>query len=89
MSYYNRFPNRTLCEVFDEMRKCIETLNFGNLKGLVEEGQMMGNRMEAALDDKRDYRESKNQLVKDIEEIEREDKKKRMIEILKKYQEEV
>lgn len=47
-------PNRYLCDVLDEMRKCNETRNYSYLIGLIEEAQMLGNRMEAALEDKRD-----------------------------------
>lgn len=43
---------RTLCEVLEEMRKCIKTLNFSYLLGLIEEAQVLGNRMEAGLGDK-------------------------------------
>lgn len=47
-------PNRYLCDVLDEMRKCNETRNYSYLLGLIEEAQMLGNRMEAALEDRRD-----------------------------------
>lgn len=47
-------PNRFLCDVLDEMRKCHETRNFSYMLGLIEEAQVLGNRMEAALDDKKD-----------------------------------
>lgn len=47
-------PNRTLCGVLEEMRKCYETRNFSGIMGLVEEAQMMANRMEASLYDKHD-----------------------------------
>lgn len=47
-------PNRFLCDVLDEMRKCSETRNFSYLPGLVEEAQVLANRMEAALDDQKD-----------------------------------
>ena len=46
--------NRYLCSILDEMRTTIKTLNFGMLLGLIEEVQTAGNRMEAALEDKRD-----------------------------------
>ena len=46
--------NRYLCSILDEMRTTIKTLNFGMLLGLIEEVQTTGNRMEAALEDKRD-----------------------------------
>ena len=45
------YLNRTLCDVFEEMRKCSETRNFSYLPGLIEEAQHMANRMEAALQD--------------------------------------
>ena len=43
-------PYRTLCDVLDEMRSTYKTRNFASLLGLIEEAQMMGNRMEAKLD---------------------------------------
>ena len=46
--------NRYLCNVLAEMRKCMETRNFSYLPGLIEEVQVMGNRMDAAIEDKRD-----------------------------------
>ena len=49
-------PNRTLCDVFEEMRKCHETYNFAPMLGLIEEAQSMANRMEAALFEQEDYR---------------------------------
>lgn len=48
-------PNRTICAVLGEMRRCCETLNFAHLRGLIEEAQTMANRMEASLYDKDDY----------------------------------
>lgn len=64
-------PNRTLCDVLSEMRKCTETLNFSYLSSLIEEAQYMGNRMEASLYDKYDY----NRLKKDIKELKEQKKK--------------
>ena len=46
--------NRYLCDVLEDMRKCFETLNFAPMKSLIEEAQILGNRMEAGLGDKRD-----------------------------------
>ena len=46
--------NRHLCDVFEDMRKCVKTQNFSTLKGLIEEAQTMGNRMESALQDQKD-----------------------------------
>lgn len=48
-------PNRTLCSVLEDMRKCNETKNYSYLSGLIEEAQMLGNRMEAKLYDIKDY----------------------------------
>lgn len=47
--------NRVLCDVLEDMRKILNTgSNVKALKGLLEEAQMMGNRMEAALSDQKD-----------------------------------
>ena len=43
--------NRYLCDVIEEARTCIKTLNFAILPSLLEEIQIMGNRMEAKLED--------------------------------------
>lgn len=47
-------PNRYLCDVLEELRKCWKTRNFAPLSGLCEEIQTIANRMEASLGDKRD-----------------------------------
>lgn len=55
MKYKNYYHlNRTICDVLEEMRKCNETRNYAPLLGLIEEAQMMANRMEAALADAKD-----------------------------------
>ena len=67
--YFSSFPNRTLCEVLDEMRKCNETRNFAYLLSLIEEAQSLGNRMEAGLGDKNDVKEwgeKRQKLKKEI-----------------------
>lgn len=74
--------NRTLCDVFSDMRKAVATLNFSYMSSLIEEAQMMGNRMEAGLYDKHDYeilrekiRELKSELkdlkVEKVEKVEK------------------
>ena len=71
MRRYN-YINRTMCEVLDEMRKCYETRNFTPIIGLIEECQIMGNKMEAALTDKRNVREWKEErdaLHKELKEL--------------------
>ena len=62
MRYFSTFPNRTLCNVLDEMRKCHETRNYSPMLGLIEEAQSMGNRMEAGLYDKNDVESARKQL---------------------------
>ena len=72
--------NRYLCSILDEMRTTIKTLNFGMLLGLIEEVQTTGNRMEAALEDKRDLgflrdeihnlKRERTKLKKEIEKLE-------------------
>jgi len=52
--YFPDYPNRTMCDALEEMRKCVTTLNFASMMALIEEIQSMGNRMEARLGDKRD-----------------------------------
>ena len=48
--------NRNLCNVLDEVRMQYKTRNFSGLLGLIEEAQTMGNRMEAALHDQKDFK---------------------------------
>lgn len=71
--YY--YLNRTLCDVLKEMRKCDKVRNYAPLKGLIEEAQIMGNRMESKLED-----------VKDLDSIK--DRIKRARKTLKKLKEE-
>lgn len=67
--YEDLMPNRTLCDVLNEMRKAEETKNFSYLKGLIEEAQMMGNRMEARLWDQKDFEHRKEEHALLKEEI--------------------
>lgn len=59
---YVYYPNRTLCSVLEAMRDCDKTKNYSYLLGLVEEAQMLANRMEAGLADKEDLRELGEEL---------------------------
>lgn len=64
--------NRTLCDVLQDMRKCFETRNFTSLIGLIEEAQIMGNKMESGLYDKtdvEDWTKARPILKKEIEEL--------------------
>ena len=66
-------PNRTVCSVLNEMRKCCKTSNFSYLLGLIEEVQSMANRMEAALWDQNEIKD----LRKEIKKL---DKRKKILE---------
>jgi len=46
--------NRLLCDVLDDMRLCDKSRNYSALKGLIEEAQIYGNRMEQALQSQKD-----------------------------------
>lgn len=63
------FPSRTLCEVLQEMRDCYKTCNFGAIPGLIEEAQIMGNRMEAGLETQSTYFELRDAIKKKKEEL--------------------
>lgn len=70
----NPMPNRLVCTVLDEMRKCNETRNYSYLLGLIEEVQTLVNRMESALYDQSDLeyaRKKLKELEKDIELLEK------------------
>jgi uncharacterized protein YlxW (UPF0749 family) len=54
--------NRYLCDILEEMRTTTKTLNFGMILGLIEEVQTAGNRMEAALEDKRDAGDLRDEI---------------------------
>ena len=67
--HFYSFPNRTLCDVLAEMRKCDTTRNYAYLLSLIEEAQHYANRMESALADKKDIREWSDMRSKLKEEI--------------------
>jgi len=72
VDYFNEYLNRTLCDVLEEMRTCFKTYNFAPMLALIEEAQMMGNKMEAGLNDKHDVEKMENrkkELVKEIREL--------------------
>ena len=46
---------RWICDVLGEMRKCVATMNFAYLPGLIEEAQTLANRMEAGLESQKTY----------------------------------
>lgn len=63
------WPARTICACLEDMRKAVKTLNFYIIPGLIEEVQMLANRMEAALDTEMSYSERRDKLRKVNQEI--------------------
>ena len=63
--------NRYLCDVLREMRKCVKTLNFSYLSGLIEEVQTLGSRMESKLFDIKDF----DRLHEEIRDLKKKKKK--------------
>lgn len=63
--------NRTLCNVFEEMRACDKTKNYAPLLGLIEEAQCYVNRMEASLADQHELKSLHEKLIKSRRELEK------------------
>jgi hypothetical protein len=64
--------NRWACTVLDEMRDCLKHYNFAVLPSLIEEMQIICNRMEAAIQDINDiqsYTERRAELKDEIKEL--------------------
>jgi len=71
MKYYG--TNRYVCDILSEMRKCQKTHNYSILLSLIEEVQIMVNRMEAGLGDRADLAqmsEDRSKLKKEIRDLE-------------------
>jgi hypothetical protein len=62
--------NRYVCDVLEEMRTSVKTLNFAMIPSLIEEVQTMANRMEMALSDLKDLKLLKEDIVDKKEELE-------------------
>jgi len=62
--------NRYVCDVLDEMRTSVKTLNFAMIPSLIEEVQTMANRMEMALSDLKDLKLLKEDIIDKKEELE-------------------
>ena len=82
MSVWYSYPNRTLCEVLEEMRKCTKTQNYSYLPGLIEEAQTMASRMESSMNDWRDIREGRDKIREIKTEIRRLEKQAKELEEL-------
>jgi len=50
MDNHPEASSRTVCEIFEDMRRAHETRNFSYLLGLIEEAQYRANRMENAIE---------------------------------------
>jgi len=64
---------RTMCDALQDMRAAVKAMSFGYMSGLIEEVQTMGNRMESALEDKKNLRhgaEYAKELKREIKELE-------------------
>jgi len=73
---------RTVCDVLDDMRSAVKTLNFSYMLGCIEEVQRMANRMEAGLQDKKDLielAEERSELKREVFELREEVAKQRLL----------
>lgn len=57
--------SRYMCDVLSEMRDCVRTLNFSYMRSLIEEAQVLANRMEGGLSDVK----SLKSLAKDLSKL--------------------
>lgn len=70
-------PNRTLCDVLEDMRKYTKTIGLTTnqtqiVSSLIEELQILGNRMEAGLWDQKDIKdlyEERSKLKKQVKKL--------------------
>ena len=67
--------NRFVCDVLEEMRTSVKTLNFAMIPSLIEEVQTMANRMEMALEDLKDLKRLKDEIHEKKEELKKLEKK--------------
>ena len=67
--------NRYMLDVLTEMRTFTETSNYAYLPSLIEEVQVMANRMEASLYDKNDYTSIKKMIAEKKVELKKLEKK--------------
>jgi len=66
------FLSRYLCDVLDDMRSALKVLRIDLVAGLIEEAQIMGNKMESKLNDYSDMRynlEQGKELQKGIDAV--------------------
>lgn len=63
---YKPYVQRTYCAILEEMRELVKTGNTTPLLGLIEELQIVGNKMESSLDVNRDYHTVRSKLSKTV-----------------------
>lgn len=79
-------PRRYACDVLEEMRTCDKTKNYACLLSLIEELQIIFNRMESALENKRDYYTLKKKLLSIMKHSEKTGLSKRLVEVIKDHE---
>lgn len=63
------WPARTICGVLSDMRNAYKTYNFSSILSLIEECQMLANRMEANMDTEMTYEDRRKKLREVREEL--------------------
>ena len=63
------WPARTICACLEDMRSAFKTYNFSNIASLIEEVQMLANRMEAHIETEHSYNDRRDKLREVQEEI--------------------
>lgn len=74
------YPLRTWCSIIEDLKSCFKSRNFSYMLGLLEELQYAGDKMEAALEGKRDiqdWSERRSNLDREIENLEAQIKDKK------------
>lgn len=84
----DKYLSRLACDIFEEMRTCVKTQNFSPLSGLIEELQIMVNRMEASIEDKKDFYRLRKNLLDKTKEIESKNIQREYLKILEKFKDE-
>lgn len=64
MSDFYDYPARTICEVLKEMRSLDNCKYYNPMRGLIEELQILANRMEAHLDTQKTYFHLRDEIRK-------------------------
>lgn len=73
-------PMQTMCSVLQDMRKCNEVRNYSPLASLIEEAQMLAERMETALELQKTYFEMRDECRekrKELQDLEKQIEEKK------------